>query len=63
MWRMKMVLVAGALAAVLAGCSREPELTRADAIRAATATVATDRIRAADAEPGNWLAHGRTYDE
>ncbi|CAI8025863.1 Quinohemoprotein alcohol dehydrogenase ADH IIB [Geodia barretti] len=63
MWRMKMVLVAGALAAVLVGCGREPELTRADAIRAATATVSTDRIRSADAEPGNWLAHGRTYDE
>ncbi len=36
---------------------------QAEAIRAATATVATPRILAADAEPHNWLAHGRTYDE
>ena len=58
MWRTKMILVAGVVAAILAGCSREVEVTRADAIRAATATVGTDRIRAADTEPGNWLAHG-----
>ena len=63
MSRMKTILVAGTAVAVLAGCTPEPELTRADVIRAATATVATDRILAADAEPGNWLAHGRTYDE
>ena len=63
MWRTKMILVAGAAAAILAGCSREVEVTRAEAIRAATATVGADRIRAADTEPGNWLAHGRTYDE
>ena len=31
-------------------------------IRKATATVNQERIVAADAEPGNWLAHGRTYD-
>ena len=63
MSRMKTILVAGAAAAMFSGCTPEPELTRADVIRAATATVATDRILAADAEPGNWLAHGRTYDE
>ena len=34
-----------------------------EAIRAATATVTAGRIEAADTEPGNWLAHGRTYDE
>ena len=28
-----------------------------------TATVDGDRIKHADDEPGNWLAHGRTYDE
>jgi PQQ-dependent dehydrogenase (methanol/ethanol family) len=32
-------------------------------IRASTATINGDRIIAADSEPGNWLAHGRTYDE
>ena len=61
MWRMKTMLVAATAAAVLSGCTKE--VTRADAIRAATATVATDRVVAADTEPGNWLAHGRTYDE
>jgi len=38
-------------------------VSRADAIRASTARVDEARIRAADTEPGNWLAHGRTYDE
>ncbi len=52
----------------LAACAREtvpPDLATpdADAIRAATATVAEARIVGADREPGNWLAHGRTYDE
>ncbi len=32
-------------------------------IRDATATVNKERIVKADEEPGNWLAHGRTYDE
>ena len=30
---------------------------------AGTATVDGARIAAADREPGNWLAHGRTYSE
>ena len=59
----------------LAGCGRETRpgeaapppsaapASRADAIRASTARVDEARIRAADAEPGNWLAHGRSYDE
>ena len=63
MWHFQTVLFAGAVAALLWGCTPAPELSRADVIRAATATVATDRVLAADAEPGNWLAHGRTYDE
>ncbi len=44
-----------------------PPATQADpqqeAIREATAGINTARIAAADAEPGNWLSHGRTYDE
>jgi PQQ-dependent dehydrogenase (methanol/ethanol family) len=32
-------------------------------IRAATADINTARISAADNEPGNWLSHGRSYDE
>ena len=71
-----LLLVILVTAVTFAGCSREtpPEqgagemsadaaAARAGAIRSATATVATERIQAANAEPGNWLAHGRTYDE
>jgi PQQ-dependent dehydrogenase (methanol/ethanol family) len=36
---------------------------RAEAIRTRTATLDASRIVGADSEPGNWLAHGRTYDE
>ena len=36
---------------------------RADAIRAGTANLDGARVAAADKEPGNWLAHGRTYSE
>jgi len=36
---------------------------RAQTIRAATAGIDGKRIGNADSEPGNWLAHGRTYDE
>ncbi len=32
-------------------------------IRAVTATVDSERVTNANSEPGNWLAHGRTYDE
>jgi glucose dehydrogenase len=34
-----------------------------ESIRAATASIDGARIRNADREPGNWLTHGRTYDE
>lgn len=62
--------------ALLAACGQKPAPdaaaatpdsrvapARADAIRAATKTVAAERVQAADKEPGNWLAHGRTYSE
>ncbi len=49
------------------GCSQpEPPPAPADpAARARDAAAKVDgaRIAAADSEPGNWLAHGRTYDE
>ena len=35
----------------------------AGAIRDATADLDGKRIANADSEPGNWLAHGRTYDD
>ena len=72
---MRALTVFAALA-LLAGCGQEappdaPAATldaeaaeaRAAAIRTATASVDGKRIQAADAEPGNWLAHGRTYSE
>jgi quinohemoprotein ethanol dehydrogenase len=36
---------------------------RVEAIRSATVGIDGARIRAADAEPGNWLSHGRNYAE
>jgi quinohemoprotein ethanol dehydrogenase len=37
--------------------------TLAEQIRRTTASVDGERILSADAEPGNWLTHGRTYSE
>lgn len=43
---------------------KEPAITDIKQhIREVTSTVNKQRIMAADQEPGNWLAHGRTYDE
>jgi quinohemoprotein ethanol dehydrogenase len=54
-------LVLTALAAI--GCSA-PGNPRADALAAtAPAAVTTARLTAADAEPGQWMSHGRTYGE
>ena len=65
-----------ALTIVVASCSEAPKpdeaagalsetvaADRAATIRASTATVDDARILAADLEPGNWLAHGRTFSE
>lgn len=47
-----------------AATSAEPQLSAlAVKAQAVTASVDTARITNADSEPGNWLAHGRTYDE
>ena len=43
--------------------SAEDARNRAADIRATTATVDASRVQQADAEPHNWLAHGRTYGE
>ncbi|GAB1262886.1 PQQ-dependent dehydrogenase, methanol/ethanol family [Aurantivibrio plasticivorans] len=40
-----------------------PDNQRHNTIRQHTATLDKARIIAADEEPNNWLAHGRTYDE
>ena len=72
---MRTLFVVGALA-LLGACGQEPPpdasapsmeaeeaAARADAIRAGTGSVTGERIQSADSEPGNWLAHGRTYSE
>lgn len=72
-------LISGIVLIAVSGCSTEevgPQNTppaqavvnqisdeRAREIQAATATIDGKRITEADHEPGNWLSHGRTYDE
>ncbi len=41
----------------------QASIDRSEEIRAKTATLDAARVLAADTEPGNWLAHGRTYGE
>lgn len=43
--------------------AQDATVERADYIRGVTASVNGERIAAANEEPQNWLAHGRTYDE
>jgi len=49
-----------------AACSRQPEVAAGAAGTddgSPVTVVDSARLMAADAEPGNWLSHGRTYDE
>jgi PQQ-dependent dehydrogenase (methanol/ethanol family) len=65
--------LAGLLLVVAASCSKQPgdesvEPTVTEAVEVTTAAVApaavnAQRIINADQEPGNWMSHGRTYDE
>ena len=51
---------------ILTACSEQTDEPAATANVAALITagnVTAERIIAADSEPGNWLSHGRTYDE
>lgn len=47
----------------VAESSDTPPADDASTIRTSTGNLNAARIIAADNEPGNWLAHGRTYDE
>jgi alcohol dehydrogenase (cytochrome c)/quinohemoprotein ethanol dehydrogenase len=51
-----------AVCAVCAGCSRKDETATARA-PSTPAAVTAARLVAADSEPGQWMSHGRTYDE
>jgi len=46
-----------------AGCGRSGESSPGAAAATGPAAVDADRLVAADAEPGQWMAHGRTYGE
>jgi PQQ-dependent dehydrogenase (methanol/ethanol family) len=50
-------------AATAPATSATPSHPRADELRTKTAGIDGARIVDADQEPGNWLAHGRTYSE
>jgi PQQ-dependent dehydrogenase (methanol/ethanol family) len=58
-------MLVACIAVVATACSSEsPEATdAAPAAPEAVANVDGARIMAADQEPGNWMTHGRTYDE
>ena len=63
--RGKMFLCIAICAAFLscAGCHSKPEGTGPRTERKSPANVDAARILHADEEPGNWMTHGRTYDE
>lgn len=60
---MKHVICAAALALSLVACSEETSVDTQPKSAGVSARVTESRIILADSEPGNWLAHGRTYSE
>jgi quinohemoprotein ethanol dehydrogenase len=59
----KAIFVALAASAVLGASSLRPAQQTRSMPTAIPATVDGDRIANADREPGNWMSHGRTYNE
>jgi quinohemoprotein ethanol dehydrogenase len=62
----RFVLLAPLLALSIVACGRTDDSTAPAAAAAAEQgppPVGTERLLAADSEPGQWLAHGRTYSE
>ena len=62
--------VIAVLATAIAGCGEDASTGETAARKAmdqpavpAVSAVTAGRLLAADAEPGNWMSHGRTYDE
>jgi len=60
--RIPALLVIGLLVAACSG-DQDASTTTSNPADAAVRSVSADRIIHADAEPGNWLSNGRTYDE
>src|SRR5688572_5719893 len=61
--RMRAILCAGAAAVVLGGCGTSSESKSRTVREPAFAAVDSARLLAADKHPGQWMSHGRTYDE
>jgi quinohemoprotein ethanol dehydrogenase len=61
----QLILLIIPLAAALAACGGANDASSAGAVPSQPAAAAVDaaRLLAADAEPGQWLSHGRTYGE
>jgi PQQ-dependent dehydrogenase (methanol/ethanol family) len=61
----RFVLLAPLLASLLVACGRTDDAAAplAAAANQGPLPVGTERLLAADAEPGQWLSHGRTYHE
>ncbi len=53
------LILAAAASSVVLGCGSDDPAPAASDV----ANVDAERILAADSEPGNWMAHGRTFDE
>jgi len=61
----RLILVSLAAAIALGGCGRKSDQSQGAERAAANTPAAVDaaRIEAADSDAGNWMTHGRTYDE
>src|SRR5688500_19982762 len=57
----RFVCTVSAVCIVAAGCYRPAE--KAASVPSTPAAVSAERLVAADSEPGQWMTHGRTYDE
>ena len=63
---MRAIVVAPLLASLAVACGSADDQAAPSSIAASsprTAAVTSERLIAADAEPGQWLSHGRTYGE
>jgi quinohemoprotein ethanol dehydrogenase len=60
----RLVLLSLAAAIAIGGCGRKSEPSQGTQTKPAKpAAVDAARLEAADSDAGNWMSHGRTYDE